>query len=125
MNQKLKWAFFTTVFRLFFVSNLPLWGDVSVVNGTLKAKGDTFVTIKVSETGIFKTGSSQTFYLHPKTKIIMSGSEAPLVLDSLLMGDTLQVTLGKTEKTKDNKWIQYANKIVVLSTRRSKPKKEK
>lgn len=118
MKQKPRLILFVAVFYLlFFITLSPLWGDVAAVKGALKEKGDNFVIVKVSEAGIFKAGSLQTFYLHPKTKIIMAGSETPLVMDSLLIGDQIQVALGKVEKTKDGKLIQYVDKIMVLSAR--------
>ena len=103
----------------FAITIASAWSDEAIVKCLIKEKGDNFILVKISETGIFKAGSSQTFYLHPKTKITMAESESPLVFDSLLVGDIIQITPGETEKIKGGKIKYIVDKVVVLPSRRS------
>ena len=112
-----RWIAFVVLFFMFSISIGYLWADEAIVRGSLKEKGEKFITLKVSEAGIFKAGSSQTFYIHAKTKILVARSGTLLTMGCLLTGDAIQVTLGKIGKTKDGKMIRYVEKIIVLSPR--------
>ena len=108
------------LFALMMMTTTLTWADEAVIKCSITEKGEGVLTVKVLESGILKEGSSQIFYLHPKTKIIMARSKTPLVIDSLVIGDVIWVTLGKVEKTKDGVMIQYVDKIIVFSPRRVK-----
>ncbi len=116
--NKMNWLLLIAFIFTFMMIPTLVQADEAVIKCSITEKGEGVITVKVLESGILKKDTSQTFYLHPKTKIIVAGSETPLLMDSLVIGDVIQVTLGKVEKTKDGKMIQYVDKIIVFSTRR-------
>jgi len=109
---------FWTIFSLSSFS-LALCIDLPTETGLIQKVGRNFISVVIKGGKGFKDGTKLTFYLHPKTMIIMAGSEAPLVLDSLVSGDQVQLTLGKVKKTKDGKIIRFVNSMVVSSGHRT------
>lgn len=121
MRRSTKRFLFGVLILALVIMKVPFsYTDEAIVKCSIKEKGEGILVVKVLETGIYKKGSVHSFYFHPKTKIVMADSETPLVMDSLLIGDEIQVALGKVEKTKDGKMIQYVDKVVVFSPHRVK-----
>lgn len=90
-------------------------GDVPVERGIIKEKGDNYIVVEISGGYGFRDGEEITFYIHSKTRIMMAHSGSPLVLDSLLIGDRISLTLGTVKIDKDGRKKRYLDKIKVLS----------
>ena len=108
---KLKWLALSM--SILMITMVIAWGDEAVVKCSIKEKKEGVVIAKVLETGIYKRGTTQAFYLAPNTKIIMANSETPLLEDNLLVGDKIRVVLGKVEKMKNGELRQFVVKIFV------------
>jgi len=95
-------------------AKLAMAGDVPVETGIVKEVGDNSILVVIKNGNGFKDGTKLTFYTHKKTKIVMAKSKTPITLESLLVGDLVQITLGPVEKGEDGTVKRYANRIDVL-----------
>ncbi len=92
--------------------------DVPIEKGVVQEVGDNFVSVVIKNGNGFKDGTKLTFYTHKKTKISMAHSNTPLTLSSVLIGDLVEITLGKTEIAEDGKTVtRYADRIRVVGNR--------
>ncbi len=103
------------------ISSISLMGftnDIPVETGVVREVGDGFIVVAIKNGNGFKDGAKLTFYTHEKTKIAMAQSNTPLTLSSVLIGDLVEITLGKVEIGKDGKTIiRFADRIQVIENR--------
>jgi len=97
-------------------AKITLGGDVPTETAVIQEIGDGFIVVAIKNGKGLKDGAKLTFHTHEKTKIVMAKSKTPLTLSSLLVGDYVQVTLGRNKIDKDSgKTIRYVDRIDVLS----------
>ncbi len=103
-----------------FIFSRSYSADRPIETGIIQEIGEDYILIRIEGGKGFKDGEKLKFYFHPKTKIILANSKTPLTIESLLVGDKVNLMLGKVKIDSDGTAKCYVECVEVLEEHRKK-----